>query len=162
MGCEGGVLEFQGEEVMPLEAARPELGRGGRGLAEGAEDEARGEAARGVDGEAGRGRGREGPDEGLHLSCGWRGVIGTRAEEEHGELRRRMRRLHGAVALGRGLVLVLIVVVVVAVVAMAVRRRRGPVRRAEGTAVLRSEHGCGGDGEGRWRGFQGFGGGFFS
>ena len=142
---------------MPLEAARPELGRGGRGLAEGAEDEARGEAARGVDGEAGRGRGREAPDEGLHLGCGWRGVIGTRAEEEHGELRRGMGRLRGAVALVLGLVLGLAVVVVVAVVAMAVRRRRGPIRRAEGTGVLRSAHGCGGDGEGGGAGSKGLG-----
>jgi hypothetical protein len=43
---------------------------------------------------------------------------------------------------------VVVAVAVVAVVVVVVGRRRGPVRRAEGTAVLRSAHGCGGDGEG--------------
>jgi hypothetical protein len=155
VGCEGGVPEFQGEEVAPLETERPEIACGGRDVSEGAEDEARDEAARGVDGEAGRGRGRgrEACDEGLHLSGGRRGVIWARAEEEHDELRRgRGGRLRGAITLVVGLVLRFVVAVAVAVV----------VRRAEGTAVLlRSAHGCGGDGEGsgwrRWfRGFKRF------
>jgi hypothetical protein len=99
-GLRGRVPEFQGEEVAPLETERPEITCGGRDVSEGAEDEAHGEAARGVDGEAGRGRGREAHDEGLHLSGGRRGVIWARAEEEHGELRRgRGGRLRGAVPL---------------------------------------------------------------
>lgn len=73
VGGEGGVREVQGEEVEPLEAERPELARGGRGGRDGGEDEARGMAAGGLDGYAGRGRRREAREEGLHLNGGRRG-----------------------------------------------------------------------------------------
>lgn len=121
VGGEGGVREVQGEEVEPLEAERPELTRGGRGVRDGGEDEARGMAAGRVDGDAGRGRRREARDEDLHLNGGRRGQIGARADEEYLELRR------GAVVVGRPW---------------------DPIRRAEGSAVLRSAHCCGGGCEG--------------
>jgi len=117
VGGEGGVREVEGEEVEPLEAERPQLARGGRGVRDGGEDEARGMATGGVDGDAGRGRRWEARDEGLHLNGGRGGQIGARADEEYLELRRRRGRLHVAVALvlGTGLIPVFGAVVSVAV-----------------------------------------------
>jgi hypothetical protein len=124
-GGEGGLLQVRGEGVLPLEAERPEPPRGVRGGLEGAEGEARGGAAGGADVEGGRGRGREASHEGLHLGGGGHGEVGAVTEEDHGEVQRR--RLRGAVALG--------------LVVRMRRRRRGPVRWAEGAAILESAHG---------------------
>lgn len=101
----------------PLEAERPQLARGGRGVRDGGEDEARGMAAGGVDGDAGRRRRLEVRDEGLHLNGGRVGQIGARADEEYLELRRGRGRLHVAVALvlAAGLIPVFGAVVSVAV-----------------------------------------------
>lgn len=161
--------QVQGEEVEPLEAERPELARCGRGVRDGGEDEARGMAAGGVDGDAGRGRRREVRDEGLHLNGGRRGQIGARADEEYLELRRGRGRLRAAFALvlRAGLIPVFVVVVsvavrvrvgvgvvvgvrlvtvfvVVVVVTVVVGRPCDPIRRAGGLPVLRSAHCCGG------------------
>jgi hypothetical protein len=133
---EGGIGDVRGEEVEALEAERPELARGGGGGLRGAEREARGLAARRGDAQAVRGRGGQAGDECLDLRGRRRREVAPPAEEDHGELPRP--RLRGAIPL---LVLVLVLVVVVVAV-----RRRAPVRRAEGAAIVGSAHGGGGGG----------------
>lgn len=155
VGGEGAVWEFRDEEVDPLKAERPELSRGSRSSREGGEKQIRGDMAGGADGEAGPGRGPEARNERLHLNGSRRGEIGARAEEGNRELRRGRGRLHVAVALALGLIPVFVVVVVIAAL---VGRRWGPIRRAEGAAVLISAHGGRRlRGRRRRRGFQGFG-----
>lgn len=133
---------MRGEEVEAVEAERPELARGGRGGGEGAEKESSGLAAGGADGEVVGGRRLEARDEGVDLRGRRGGEAGARVEEKLGPARRRITANCRACRGGwRG-----------ALLAVEVGRRRAPVRREEGPAVLRRTHGVGV----RSEGFGGF------